>query len=121
VGSSSLHIFNSHIDPHSAAGGQIEQLEVVLGHADKFQEPTVMLGDFNTLSRSKCIETRRLLEAHGYTTPFPTGTPTWAGAGLRLHADWIFVRNLTITRWGVARPLSVSDHWPIWVEVGFKE
>jgi endonuclease/exonuclease/phosphatase family metal-dependent hydrolase len=119
VGSETIRIFNSHIDPHSAADGLLEQIEVVLDHAAEFAGPTVVLGDFNTLSRRKCIETRRLLESRGYTTPFPTGTPTWRGAGLRLHADWIFVRNLNVTRWGVARPLNVSDHWPIWVEVSF--
>lgn len=117
VGSETIRLFNSHIDPHSAADGLLEQIEVVLDQANRYAGPTVVLGDFNTLSRRKCIETRRLLESRGYTTPFPTGTPTWRGAGLRLHADWIFVRNLDVTRWGVARPLSVSDHWPIWVEV----
>lgn len=117
AGPHSLRIINSHIDPHSAASGQIEQLEVVVNHAECFTGPVVLLGDFNTLSRRKCLETRRLLESRGYTTPFPTGTPTWRGAGIRLHADWIFVRNLNISRWGVARPLNVSDHWPIWVEV----
>ena len=117
IGSETIRIFNSHIDPHSAADGLLEQIEVVLDRAGEFAEPTVVLGDFNTLSRRKCIETRRLLESRGYTTPFPTGTPTWRGAGLRLHADWIFVRNLDVTRWGVARPLNVSDHWPIWVEI----
>jgi endonuclease/exonuclease/phosphatase family metal-dependent hydrolase len=75
------------------------------------------MGDFNTLSREKCIETRKFLESRGYTTPIPTGTATWRGAGLRMHADWIFSRALEITRWGVARPLHVSDHWPIWAEV----
>jgi endonuclease/exonuclease/phosphatase family metal-dependent hydrolase len=119
VGSETLRIVNSHIDPHAAADGLLEQLEVVLNHAGKFPEPTVVLGDFNTLSRKKCIETRQLLESRGYTTPFPTGTPTWRGAGLRLHADWIFVRDLSVARWGVARPLNVSDHWPIWVEITF--
>jgi endonuclease/exonuclease/phosphatase family metal-dependent hydrolase len=119
VGSETIRVFNSHIDPHSAADGLLEQIEVVLDHAGAFEGPTVVLGDFNTLSRRKCIETRRLLESRGYTTPFPTGTPTWRGAGLRLHADWIFVRSLNVTRWGVARPLTVSDHWPIWVEVSF--
>lgn len=119
VGSQTIRIFNSHIDPHTAADGLLEQLEVVLTRADKNPGPTVVLGDFNTLSRRKGIETRRLLESRGYTTPFPTGTPTWRGFGLRLHADWIFVRNLKIKRWGVARPLNVSDHWPVWVEVTY--
>ncbi len=117
VGDKALRIFNSHIDPHTSVGGQLEQVEVVLDQADKFSEPTIVLGDFNTLSRRKCIDTRRLLEARGFTTPFPTGTPTWRGAGLRLHADWIFVRNVDVVRWGVGRNITVSDHWPVWVEV----
>ncbi|HLE63203.1 MAG TPA: endonuclease/exonuclease/phosphatase family protein, partial [Pyrinomonadaceae bacterium] len=82
--------------------------------------PALVLGDFNTLSKRKCIETRRLLESRGFTTPFPTGTATWRGAGIRLHADWIFMRGVKVLRWGVARALKVSDHWPIWVEVGLE-
>lgn len=112
-----IRILNSHIDPHPAIGGQIEQLEVVLKEADKANMPVVLLGDFNTLSKQKCLDTRSLLESRGFTTPFPTGTPTWRGAGIRLHADWIFVRGLQVQRWGVVRPLNTSDHWPIWAEL----
>jgi endonuclease/exonuclease/phosphatase family metal-dependent hydrolase len=116
-GSRKLRLFNAHIDPHAAAGGQIEQLAAMIDQADRFTGPTIVLGDFNTLSRQKCLQTRQFMEQRGYTTPFPTGTPTWRGAGLRMHADWIFVRDLSIKKWGVARPLSVSDHWPIWAEI----
>ena len=116
-----FRIYNAHVDPHAAVGGQLEQLEMLLSQAARSDEPTLMptliLGDFNTLSKRKCAETRHFLESRGYTTPFPTGTPTWRGAGLRLHADWIFARDIKLERWGVARPLNVSDHWPIWVEI----
>ena len=54
---------------------------------------------------------------NGYATPFPTNTATWRGAGIRLHADWVFGRGVKIAKWGVARPLNVSDHWPIWAEI----
>jgi endonuclease/exonuclease/phosphatase family metal-dependent hydrolase len=117
VGSRKLRIFNAHVDPHAAVGGQLEQLAVLVGEAQKSSGPTLILGDFNTLSKKKALETRRFLESHGYSTPFPSGTPTWRGAGIRLHADWIFYRDVRIVRWGVARPLNVSDHWPIWAEV----
>jgi len=117
AGTQSIRVLNSHIDPHSNSSGQLDQVEIVLEHADRFSGPAVVLGDFNTLSRRKCIDTRTLLESRGYTTPFPTGTPTWRGSGIRLHADWIFVRGLEVTRWGVARPLNTSDHWPVWIEV----
>jgi len=79
--------------------------------------PTIILGDFNTLSKQKCIETRSFFESRGYTTPIPTGTASWRGGGLKMHADWIFSRGIKIQRWGVARPLNVSDHWPIWAEI----
>ena len=117
VGVNTLRIFNAHVDPHAAVSGQLEQLEVLVEHAAKDNGPTLILGDFNTLSKKKAVETRKFLESRGYSTPFTSGTPTWRGAGIRLHADWIFSRGVRITRWGVGRPLNVSDHWPIWAEV----
>ena len=117
LGPNRMRIINAHVDPHAAVGGQIEQLEVLVAEADRFSGPTLILGDFNTLFGKKVEETRRFLESRGYASPIPSGTATWRGAGLRLHADWIFYRNVDIKRWGVARPLNVSDHWPIWAEI----
>ena len=119
VGPHELRIFNAHVDPHAAIGGQLEQLEAVAALAEKSTGPTLILGDFNTLSRQKCIDSRKFLESRGYTTPIPTGTATWRGGGLRMHADWIFTRGVKVAHWGVARPLTVSDHWPIWAEIVF--
>ena len=117
AGPTSLRIYNAHVDPHAAVGGQLAQLETLVAEAKTHTGPTLILGDFNTLSKKKVIETRTFLESHGYSTPFRSGTPTWRGAGLRLHADWIFVRDARISNWGVIRPLNVSDHWPIWAEL----
>ncbi|MCA1592863.1 MAG: endonuclease/exonuclease/phosphatase family protein [Acidobacteria bacterium] len=113
-----LHVFNSHIDPHAGVEEQLEQHRAVLAQADAVSaEPTVLLGDFNTLSRESRPAMRALLESRGYTTPIPMGTGTWRSGFLRLHADWIFVRGVRVCRWGVARRLSVSDHWPVWAEI----
>lgn len=114
---SQIRFFNAHVDPHAASDGQLAQLEVIADQADAVDGPTIIMGDFNTLSAEKCLETRSFLESRGYTTPIPTGTATWRGAGLRMHADWIFGRGIKFVRWGVVRPLQVSDHWPIWVEI----
>jgi endonuclease/exonuclease/phosphatase family metal-dependent hydrolase len=116
-----LRIFNAHVDPHAAADGQLQQLETIAAQAALSTLPTLILGDFNTLSDRKCLETRAFLESKGYATAFPTGTPTWRGAGIRLHADWVFAKGVKIERWGVAKPRGVSDHWPIWVEVDLSE
>lgn len=114
-----VHIFNSHIDPHATMEEQLAQHEAIIERAAHVNEhePAILLGDFNTLIRRTRDATRRLLESHGYTSPLPSGTGTWRAGLLRLHADWIFVRGARVTDWGVARPLSVSDHWPVWVEI----
>src|SRR5262249_47507412 len=93
-----VRLFNVHVSPHGQLDNQHQQLETVLAHAEQHHGPTILLGDFNTLSKQKAIEIRRLMESRGYTTPFPTGTATWRGAGLRFHADWIFVRGLRVDR-----------------------
>ena len=116
-----VRLFNVHVDPHGPLDNQHQQVEALLERAEKFRGPRVIMGDFNTLSKQRAVEIRRLLESREYTTPFPTGTPTWRGAGLRFHADWIFVKGLEVKRWGVVKPLSVSDHWPIWAEVTSSE
>ena len=117
VGDKQVRLFNAHVDPHAATDGQLAQLEAIAQLAEASTLPTLILGDFNTLSKAKCTETRRFLESKGYQSAFPTGTTTWRGAGLRLHADWVFTKDIKVERWGVAKPLNVSDHWPVWVEI----
>ncbi len=113
-----LRLFNAHIDPHGPLDNQHQQTEAVLKRAAEHSGPAVILGDFNTLSKRKAIEIRKLMESHGYATPFPTHIATWRGAGVvRFHADWIFGKGVSFRRWGVTKPLNVSDHWPIWAEV----
>ena len=96
AGAHRLRIYNAHVDPHAAVDGQLEQLEVLVAEADKEPGPTLIVGDFNTLSSRKVTETRSFLESHGYTTPFPSGTATWRGMGIRLHADWILDRKSVV-------------------------
>jgi endonuclease/exonuclease/phosphatase family metal-dependent hydrolase len=117
LGGQRVRLFNVHVDPHGPLDNQHQQVEALLEHAEQHGAPRVIMGDFNTLSKQKAMEIRRLLESRDYSTPFPTGTATWRGAGLRYHADWIFVNGLNVKRWGVVKPLNVSDHWPIWAEV----
>jgi endonuclease/exonuclease/phosphatase family metal-dependent hydrolase len=117
LGAHRVSLFNVHVDPHGPVDNQHQQLEAVLEKAGQREGPSIVLGDFNTLSKQKATEIRKLMESRGYSTPFPTGTPTWRGAGLRFHADWIFVKDLKVKRSGVVRPLNVSDHWPIWAEI----
>lgn len=121
IGGRTVHVFNSHIDPHATIPEQIEQHEAVLAHADKVDEPVILLGDFNTLSKRSCLAVREFLEYRGYSTPFRTGTATWRSGPIRLHTDWIFTRGASVLGHGVARRLNISDHWPVWAEIDLKD
>ncbi|MBX5478833.1 endonuclease/exonuclease/phosphatase family protein [Pyrinomonas methylaliphatogenes] len=113
-------IFCVHIDPHAAIENRLVQHEKILAEAEERagSRPIIIMGDFNTLSRRACEETRDFLESRGYFSPQPTGTATWRSGPIRLHTDWIFVRGLRVVRWGVARSIGkISDHWPVWAEV----
>ncbi|MCA1634431.1 MAG: endonuclease/exonuclease/phosphatase family protein [Acidobacteria bacterium] len=118
-----LRVFNSHIDPHAGVSGQLKQHEAVLARADETSAggPVLLLGDFNTLSREAREAARGLLESEGYSTPLTNGVGTWRSGPIRLQADWIFVRRARVLRCGVARRLSVSDHWPVWAEIAPEE
>lgn len=117
----SVHIFNLHIDPHASTDEQLQQHGAVIERAARIAGPTVILGDFNTLTRAACERVRSFLEERGYDTPMPTKAATWRAGLIRLHPDWIFVRGLRVTGWGVMKPLGVSDHWPVWAEVELEQ
>ena len=117
LASHQVHIFNLHIDPHASTDEQLLQHGAVMERAEEIAGPTVILGDFNTLTRAACERVRDFYEARGYQTPMPTRAATWRSGLIRLHPDWVFVRGLRINRWGIAKPLGVSDHWPVWAEI----
>jgi endonuclease/exonuclease/phosphatase family metal-dependent hydrolase len=112
-----VQIFNLHIDPHASTDEQLEQHGAVIERASMTDGPVIILGDFNTLTRASCVRVRSFMEERGYATPMTTSVATWRAGLIRLHPDWIFVRGLTVNRWGVIKPLGVSDHWPVWAEV----
>jgi endonuclease/exonuclease/phosphatase family metal-dependent hydrolase len=117
VGRNTLRVYNAHIDPHANTDDQLEQHRKIIELAEKAAGPTVLLGDFNTLTSESRLRMRGLLETHGFTTPFPNGLATWRAGLIRLQPDWIFVRDVKVARCGVTRGLSVSDHWPVWAEI----
>ncbi len=121
AGGRHLRIYNAHIDPHAGTDEQLDQHAAIIKRARAAEGPTVLLGDFNTLTSESRVRMRGLLESHGYTTPFADGTATWRAGLIRLHTDWIFVRGARINRHGVARTRGVSDHWPVWAEVDLDE
>ncbi len=53
LGSREIRLFNAHVDPHMGVGGQLAQLEAIAEQAETSTIPTIILGDFNTLSKTE--------------------------------------------------------------------
>jgi endonuclease/exonuclease/phosphatase family metal-dependent hydrolase len=119
-GAQLINLFNAHIDPHAEIAEQLKQHAAILDRADASGAATIIAGDFNTLSKRSCAAMTDYLKSRGFITPFATETSTWRAGLIRLHTDWIFVRDVEVKRFGVARPLGVSDHWPVWIEIDLK-
>lgn len=121
IGNKKVRLFNTHIDPHASIKEQHEQHEIILQQAEEDNLPTILLGDFNTLTPNARKQTRKFLEARGFNTPFKSFTSTWRAGLYRNHTDWIFLRGLNSLRHGVVKSLKISDHYPIWAEIDLSD
>jgi hypothetical protein len=57
---------------------------------------------------------RSAMNAHGFSTPFREGTPTFET--MKRQLDWIFVQDLHPLEWSV-EPADFSDHHALWTEL----
>ncbi|MDQ3820806.1 MAG: hypothetical protein M3362_24400 [Acidobacteriota bacterium] len=102
---------------------RIEQLRVALDDLNTRHAKTeraVVLGDFNTLTGKDVDSTTRLFEGAGFSTPFSPSRTTWKTFIIELKLDWLWLRNLSASDYGIDRKVRLSDHWPLWVEVSLQ-
>lgn len=107
-GGGDMNVFCTHLDHHLVSNRndiQRDQAKILLGLVDAFsggsQElPRVIMGDFNSTA---CCGAPPTLEHAGYTdtsegdknSTFINFDDRTAGAGVRGHIDWIFIRGLS--------------------------
>ena len=115
-----IRIYSVHSETRLTLGKKTDQLKAVLQDLERFSKdmPAIVLGDFNTWELPAVSRTRKLFTNAGFTTPFPDDESTFREKiilfDLRLKLDWIWVRGLTPSSYGIDRNLRVSDHFPLW-------
>jgi endonuclease/exonuclease/phosphatase family metal-dependent hydrolase len=122
-----VRAFGVHLDTRLNPAERIAQLGPVLEEAKRFDGPVILGGDFNTndvywlqhvvplpylIDQSKAMQ--RFLASHGFLTPMNGSTPTFDYFRFRL--DWIFLRSLRASHWGI-EPVRFSDHHAVWMEL----
>lgn len=127
LGKTPVRVYSVHSETRLTIGKKAEQLKAVL---DDLQQrpnnmPAIVLGDFNTWEPPAVSRIRKLFTTAGFTTPFPDDESTFLTKALmfdvKLKLDWIWVRGLTPSSYGIDRSLTVSDHFPLWTVVKVAE
>jgi endonuclease/exonuclease/phosphatase family metal-dependent hydrolase len=119
VGQTNVRVYSVHAETRISNERRIEQLQAVLddlntNHAKV--ERVVVLGDFNTLTGKDVSSTDKLFTSAEFSTPFAKGLPTWKTFIIELKLDWLWLRGLRATNYGIDHKVGLSDHWPLWVE-----
>lgn len=121
IGRHLIRVYSVHAETRISAQKKLEQLEAVLRDLRNYPRVTsaVVVGDFNTIEQQSIENTTRLFTEEGFETPFPNSMKTWKTFVLELKLDWIWLRGLRPSDYGVDRKVPFSDHFPLWVKINF--
>ena len=127
IGKTPVRVYSVHGETRIPIAQKVHQLRAVLDDLDKHAKdmPAIVLGDFNAWEAPAIQDIRKLFTNAGFTTPLPDDESTFSTKivlfNLKLKLDWIWVRGLTPSSYGIDRTLKVSDHYPLWTVASFPE
>ena len=118
-------VYSAHSETRIAVSKKLEQFKAVLDDLARFPAdmPAIIMGDLNTWEPSADDKTAKFFTGAGWKTPFG-GEATFKRRVLmvpiELKLDWVWLRGLEATSFGIDRKIEISDHWPLWTNVKFR-
>ena len=126
IGGSPVRVYSVHAETRISVTKRIEQLKTVLQDLESFPKDlaAVVLGDFNTWQPGAVKKTTKFFLDEKFTTPFPNDRETFLqrilGVPITMKLDWIWLRGLESTSYGIDEKICLSDHWPLWTVIKIK-
>jgi endonuclease/exonuclease/phosphatase family metal-dependent hydrolase len=119
IGAKVIRAYSVHAETRISSEKKLEQLQEVMRDLKSYAKANafVVLGDFNTLQQQSIENTTQLFTESGFETPFPNGMKTWKTFVLELKLDWIWLKGLRPSDYGIDRKVTYSDHFPLWVNI----
>lgn len=115
-------VYSAHAETRISMKKKMEQFNAILKDLARYPSdmPAIVMGDLNTWEPSADDKTAKLFTDAGLTTPF-AGNATFRRrvlfVPLELKLDWIWLRGLEATSFGIDRKIEISDHWPLWANL----
>jgi endonuclease/exonuclease/phosphatase family metal-dependent hydrolase len=115
-------VYSAHAETRISMKKKMEQFNAILEDLRRYPSdmPAIVMGDLNTWEPSADDKTAKLFSNAGLKTPF-AGNATFRRKVLfvpiELKLDWIWLRGLEATSFGIDRQIEISDHWPLWTNL----
>jgi endonuclease/exonuclease/phosphatase family metal-dependent hydrolase len=119
IGARVIRVYSIHSETRISTEKKLEQLQEVVRDLKNYTRANafVVLGDFNTLQQQSIENTTQLFTEAGFETPFSNSMKTWKTFILELKLDWIWLKGLRPSDYGIDRKVTYSDHFPLWVNI----
>ena len=118
-------VYSAHTETRIAVSKKLEQFKAVLDDLARYPTdmPAIVMGDLNTWEPSADGKTSKFFTGAGLKTPFgPEATfrRRVLLVPIELKLDWVWLRGLEATNFGIDRKIEISDHWPLWTNLKFR-
>ena len=119
VGRTPLRVYSVHAETRMPVEKKVGHWRTVLEDLKRFPEArgVIIFGDFNTIKQKDVNAARKLFTEAGFTTPFADDNTTWETFIVKLKLDWLWLRGLDASSFGIDKSVDLSDHWPLWAKV----
>jgi endonuclease/exonuclease/phosphatase family metal-dependent hydrolase len=122
IGATKVRIYSVHAETRIPVDCKIAQMQAVLDDLARHPAtmPAAILGDFNTWEPAAVSRTFKLFGDAGFHTPFerePTFMRRVLLIPIELKLDWIWLRKLSVDKYGIDQEILISDHWPLWINL----
>ncbi|HKY28149.1 MAG TPA: endonuclease/exonuclease/phosphatase family protein [Pyrinomonadaceae bacterium] len=126
LGGTLLRFYSVHSENRISKQKKIEQMTAVLEDLKQYPKVphAIVVGDLNTWEKGAVKRTSALFTKENFTTPFANGESTFLQkiflVPIKFKLDWVWLRGLEATSYGIDKKISLSDHFPLWAVVKFK-
>lgn len=115
-------VYSLHGETRISFDKKLQQMGTLLKDLSRYpsQMPVVIVGDFNTWEGGSNRKTIKLFSDAGLKTPFgneSTFSRRVLFVPIEFHLDWVWLRGLEPTGFGIDKKIAISDHWPLWTNV----